>query len=137
MFGSNSNFTETKNLAMAIVADRDAITFALVLLKVCEYPSLPGHMICASTIEHSTCTTGGVSLQNKLGFCFRYPSLVESAWPRTWLTCLYIGSQGRIRGLKAVEAERSGWLATWMASQPSICSKPTFPSRWRLPSAPI
>jgi hypothetical protein len=37
----------------------------------------------------------------------------ESAQPGTWLTHLYIGSQGRIRGLKAVEAERSGRAAMW------------------------
>jgi hypothetical protein len=35
----------------------------------------------------------------------------ESAQPGTWLTRLYIGSQGMIRGLKAVEAKRSGRLA--------------------------
>jgi hypothetical protein len=44
----------------------------------------------------------------------------ESAQPRTWLTCLYIGSQGRIRGLKVVEAEMSGWPATWMAGRPVV-----------------
>jgi hypothetical protein len=44
MFDSNNNFTETKNLALAIVAERDAITFTLVLLKRCEHPSLPGHV---------------------------------------------------------------------------------------------
>jgi hypothetical protein len=79
MFRSNSNFTETKDLALTIVVERDAITFTLVLLKGCEHPSLPGHMICASTLEHLTCTTGGVSLQNKLDFCFMYRSLVESS----------------------------------------------------------
>jgi hypothetical protein len=79
MFGSNSNFTETKDLALAIVTKCDAIIFTLVLLKGCEHPSLLGHMICASTIEHPTCTTGGVSIQNKLGFCFWYPSLVGSS----------------------------------------------------------
>jgi hypothetical protein len=52
----------------------------------------------------------------------------ESAWTGTWLTHLYVGSQGRIRGLKVVVAERSGRQATWMAGQPSICSKPTLPS---------
>jgi hypothetical protein len=76
MFKSNSNFTETKDMDLAIVTKHDAITFTLVLLKGCEHPSLPGHIICASTIEHPTYTTGGVSLQNKLGFYFRYPSLV-------------------------------------------------------------
>jgi hypothetical protein len=79
MFGSNSNFTETKDLALAIVAERDAITFTLILLKGCEHPSLPHHIICASTIKHPTCTTRDVSLQNKLGFCFMYPSLVGSS----------------------------------------------------------
>jgi hypothetical protein len=77
MFRCDSNFTETKNLTLAIVAKCDAITFTLVLLKGCEHPSLHHHMICASTIKHPTCTTGGVSLQNKLGFCFRYPYLIE------------------------------------------------------------
>jgi hypothetical protein len=57
----------------------------------------------------------------------------ESARPRALLIRLYVGSQGRIRGLKAVEAKRSGRPTTWMA----ICSKLTLPSRWRLPSAPI
>jgi hypothetical protein len=33
MFGSNSNFIETKDLALAIVTERDAITFTLVLSK--------------------------------------------------------------------------------------------------------
>jgi hypothetical protein len=79
MLGCDSNFTESKDLALAIVAKRDAITFTLVLLKGCEQHSLPGHMIFASTIEHPTCTARGVSLQNKLGFYFRYPSLVGSS----------------------------------------------------------
>jgi hypothetical protein len=69
------------------------------------------------------------SLGRRLGF--------ESARPKTWLTCLYVSSQGRIQGLKAVEAEWSGWPATWMAGRPLICSKLTLPSRWRLPSSPI
>jgi hypothetical protein len=64
---------------LAIVAKRDAITFTLILLKGCEHPSLPHHIICASTIKHPTRTTGGVSLQNKLGFCFKYPSLIGSS----------------------------------------------------------
>jgi hypothetical protein len=79
MFGSNSNVTETKDLVLAIVAECDAIIFTRILLKGCEHPSLPGHRIRASTIEHPTCTIGGVSLQNKLCFCFRYPSLVGSS----------------------------------------------------------
>jgi hypothetical protein len=79
MFGSNSNFSEAKDLASAIVTERDAITFTLIVLKGCEHPSLPDHMIWASTIEHPTCTTRGVSLENKLGFCFRYSSLVGSS----------------------------------------------------------
>jgi hypothetical protein len=62
MLNCDSNFTETKDLALAIVVKNDAITITLVLLKGCEHPSLPGHMICASTIEHPTCTAGGVSL---------------------------------------------------------------------------
>jgi hypothetical protein len=64
---------------LAIIAERDVITFTLVLLKGCEHPSLPRLMICASTTKHRTCTTEGVRLQNKLGFCFRYPSLIVSS----------------------------------------------------------
>jgi hypothetical protein len=79
MFSSNSIFTETKDLALAIIAERDTITFTLVLRKGYEYFSLPDHMIYASTIEHPTCTTREVSLQNKLGFYFRYTSLVGSS----------------------------------------------------------
>jgi hypothetical protein len=79
MFGSNSNFTKIKYMALAIVAECDTVTFTLVLLKGCERPSLPRHMICASTIKYPTCTTRSVTLQNKLGFCFRYPSLVGSS----------------------------------------------------------
>jgi hypothetical protein len=79
MFGCDSNFTEIKDLTLAIVTECDAITFTLILLKGCEYPSLLHHMICASTIKHPTHTTGELSLQNKLGFCFRCPSLIESS----------------------------------------------------------
>jgi hypothetical protein len=67
MFRCDSNFTETKDLTLAIVAERDAITFTLVLLKGCKHHSLPRHMICTSTIKHSTCITRGACLQNKLG----------------------------------------------------------------------
>jgi hypothetical protein len=79
MFGCDSNFTDTKDLNLAIVAERDAITFTLILLKGCEHPSLSCDIICASTIKHSTRTTRGVNLQNKLGFCLRYPSLIGSS----------------------------------------------------------
>jgi hypothetical protein len=79
MFGCDSNFTEIKDLTLAIVAERDAITFTLVLLKGCEHPSLLRHMIYTSTIKNQTHITGGVSLQNKLGFCFRFPSLIGSS----------------------------------------------------------
>jgi hypothetical protein len=79
MFNCDSNFTEPKDLTLAIVIEHDAITLTLILLKGCEHTSLPHHMICASTIKHPTCTTGGVSLQNKLGLCFRYPSLIGSS----------------------------------------------------------
>jgi hypothetical protein len=79
MFRCDSNFTETKDLTLAIVAECDTITFTLILVKGCEHPSLPHHMICASTIKHPICTIEGVSLQNKLGFCFRYPSLIGSS----------------------------------------------------------
>jgi hypothetical protein len=65
MLDCNSNFTETKDLALAIVAECDAITFTIILLKGCEHHSLPSHMIGASTIYHPTYFTGGVSLQNK------------------------------------------------------------------------
>jgi hypothetical protein len=78
MFRCDSNFTKTKDLTLSIVTKRDAITFTLVLLKGCEHRSLLYHMICVSTIKHPTCTTIEVSLQNKLGFCFRYPSLIGS-----------------------------------------------------------
>jgi hypothetical protein len=37
-------------MALAIVAECDAITFTIILLKECEHPSLPGHVIGASTI---------------------------------------------------------------------------------------
>jgi hypothetical protein len=79
MFHCDSNFTEIKDLTLAIVAERGAITFTLILLKRYEHSSLTRHMICASTIKHTTCTTGGVSLQNKLGFYFTYPSLIGSS----------------------------------------------------------
>jgi hypothetical protein len=82
---------------------------------------------------HAKCAQGLAGWLNSLagrpGF--------ESAHPGTLLTHLYVSSQGRIRGLKVVEAERSGRPATWMASWPPICSKLTLPCRWRLPSAPI
>jgi hypothetical protein len=70
-----------------------------------------------------------ISLADRLGF--------ELARPEAWLTRLYISSQGRIRGLKAVDAEKSGWPATWMVERLSISSKPTLPSLWRPPFAPI
>jgi hypothetical protein len=50
VFDYNSDFTETKDLALVIVTECDAITFAIILLKKCEHPSLPGYMIGASTI---------------------------------------------------------------------------------------
>jgi hypothetical protein len=79
MFDCNNNFTEIKDFALAIIAERDAITFTIILLKGYEHPSLPCHIICATTIKHPTCTTEEVSLQNKLSLCFRYPSLVGSS----------------------------------------------------------
>jgi hypothetical protein len=78
MFRCDNNFTETNDLTLAIVAEHDAITFTLVLLKEYEHASLSHHMICVFTIKHPTCTTEGVSVQNKLGFCFMYPSLIWS-----------------------------------------------------------
>jgi hypothetical protein len=50
MLGCDSNFTETKDFALAIVAERDAVTITIIIFKGCEYPSLSGHMICASAI---------------------------------------------------------------------------------------
>jgi hypothetical protein len=50
MFGCDSNFIEPKYLALAIITEPDAITWTIILLKGCEHPSLPGHMISASTI---------------------------------------------------------------------------------------
>jgi hypothetical protein len=79
MFGCDSNFIKTKDLTLAIVTERDAIIFTLVLLKGCKHPYLPRHIICASTIKHPTHNIGEVSLQNKLGFCFRYPRLIRSS----------------------------------------------------------
>jgi hypothetical protein len=79
MFSCDSNFTETKDLTLTIIVEHDAITFTLILLKGCEYPSLLRHIIYASTIKHLTYTTRGVSLQNKLGIYFKYPSLIGSS----------------------------------------------------------
>jgi hypothetical protein len=79
MFSCDSNFTKINELTLAIVIEFGAIFFTLVLLKGCEHPSLPRHMIYASTIKHSVHTTGGVRLQNKLSFYFRYPSLIGSS----------------------------------------------------------
>jgi hypothetical protein len=62
MFGYNSNFTETKDFALAIIVEYDAITFTIILLKGCKHHSLHHHMIYASTVKHPTYTTGGVSL---------------------------------------------------------------------------
>jgi hypothetical protein len=50
MLGCDSNFTKLKDLALSIIAERDAITWTILLLKRCEYPSLLGHLISASTI---------------------------------------------------------------------------------------
>jgi hypothetical protein len=50
MFGCDSNFTESKDLTMAIITERDAITWKIILFKGCEHLPLPGHMISASTI---------------------------------------------------------------------------------------
>jgi hypothetical protein len=50
MFGCDNNFTQTKDLALAIIAERDAITWTIILLKGCENSSLPDHMINVSTI---------------------------------------------------------------------------------------
>jgi hypothetical protein len=66
MFGCNSNFTETKDFVMAIIAERDAIIFTIILLKEYEHHSLIRHMICASTIKHPTYTPRGVSNNNQV-----------------------------------------------------------------------
>jgi hypothetical protein len=79
MLGCDSNFTEPKDFSLAIIIKRDTITLAIILLKGCEHPSLPGHMICSSAIYHPTHSTGGVCLQNKLSLAFRYPRLIESS----------------------------------------------------------
>jgi hypothetical protein len=79
MFGCNSNFIEIKDFVLAIIAECDAMNFTIILLKGCEHPSLPCHIICPSTIKHPTYTIGGVSLQNKLGLYFRYLSLIGSS----------------------------------------------------------
>jgi hypothetical protein len=79
MFGYYSNFTEINDLTLAIITKCGAIIFTLVLLKGCEHPFLPRHMIYASTIKHPTRITGGVRLQNKLGFYFRYLGLIGSS----------------------------------------------------------
>jgi hypothetical protein len=50
MLDCDSNFTEIKDFALAVVAKCDAITFTIILLKRCEHPSLSGHMIRASAI---------------------------------------------------------------------------------------
>jgi hypothetical protein len=50
MLGYDSNFTELKDLSLAIITEHDAITWTIILLKGCEHPSLLGHMICATAI---------------------------------------------------------------------------------------
>jgi hypothetical protein len=50
MFGCDSNITKPKDVFLAIFIERDAITWTIILIKGCEHPSLPGHMICASAI---------------------------------------------------------------------------------------
>jgi hypothetical protein len=50
MFSYNSNFTETKDLALAIVAEHDAIAFTIIPLKGYKHSSLFDHMIGTPTI---------------------------------------------------------------------------------------
>jgi hypothetical protein len=50
MFGCDSNFTELKDLTLAIVTKRDTITFIIIILKGFEHPSLPDYVIGAFTI---------------------------------------------------------------------------------------
>jgi hypothetical protein len=45
---------------------------------------------------------------------------LESSREKTSLTHLYVGSQGRIRGLKVVELERSGWPAGHVDGWPAV-----------------
>jgi hypothetical protein len=66
MFGCNSNFIETNDFAMAIVTERDAIIFTIILLEEYEHHSLIRHMIYASTIKHLTCTPRGESNNNQV-----------------------------------------------------------------------
>jgi hypothetical protein len=70
MFSSNINFAETKGLTLAIVAEHDAITFTLILLKGCEYSFLPGHIIYASTESrlYLNLSTRAVSFKVKQSF---------------------------------------------------------------------
>jgi hypothetical protein len=62
MFSCDSNFTEAKELTLAIVTERDVTIFRLVLLKGYEHPSLSHHIICVFTIKHPTYTTEGINL---------------------------------------------------------------------------
>jgi hypothetical protein len=66
MISSDSNFIMAKNFALPIISKCDAIIRCDVLLKGCEHFLLSHHMICASTIKHPICFTGGVVLQKHI-----------------------------------------------------------------------
>jgi hypothetical protein len=66
MFGCDSNVTMAKNIALAIISKCDAITCSVILLKGCKYFLFSDHMIGAPTINHPTCSTGGVGLQEQI-----------------------------------------------------------------------
>jgi hypothetical protein len=70
MFGCDSNFTMTKEFALAIFSKGNAITCSVILLKGSEHLLLSGHMIGASTIKHPTCFTRGVCLQERIKLYF-------------------------------------------------------------------
>jgi hypothetical protein len=50
MIDCDSNFTVTKNFALTIVSEGDAITCGVILFKRSKHLILYGYMICASTI---------------------------------------------------------------------------------------
>jgi hypothetical protein len=66
MLDCDSNFTMTKDFALAIVSEGNAITCSVILLKRFKYDLLSSHMIGTFTIKHLTCSTGGVCLQERI-----------------------------------------------------------------------
>jgi hypothetical protein len=69
MFDCDTNLTKAKNLSLAIVSKCDAITYCVILFKICEH-LLSVHMIDAPTIKHPTCSTRGVDIQERIKPCF-------------------------------------------------------------------